>query len=98
MNLRQLAWRAVAAGVIATPGCYAYADPDVGYADVTSAPVEIEESPSVYYEGRPVFLYGDRWWYRDGRGWRYYRREPAELHRQRPFARRVPRGPRNERR
>jgi hypothetical protein len=97
MSLRHLAWGAVACAVIAAPGCYAYAEPDVGYADLSSAPVGIEEYPSVYYEGRPVYLSGDRWWYRDGRGWRYYRREPAELHRQRANARRV-RGPREERR
>jgi hypothetical protein len=78
-----------AAGIIATAssafaGCYATAErPSVDYAETTAAPVEIETYPSVTYLGQPVYLYGDRWWYRRGGRWTYYRDEPAELRRQR---------------
>jgi hypothetical protein len=33
-----------------------------------------------YYEGRPVYLYNGRWFYRDVHGWNYYRTEPWYLH------------------
>ncbi len=33
----------------------------------------------VYYEGRAAYWYGNRWYYRDGREWRYYREEPEHL-------------------
>jgi hypothetical protein len=66
------------------PGCYAQAGP--GYADVTSAPVpvapsvQIETYPSTTYEGRTVYLYQDRWYYRDGPRWSYYHDEPRPLY------------------
>jgi hypothetical protein len=82
---------AAALAAAATTGCYAYAEPDVGYAEVTSAPVDIETYPSVTYEGRPVYLYQDRFWYRDGGRWAYYRSEPEALHRQRAYVQRAPR-------
>jgi hypothetical protein len=33
-----------------------------------------------YFEGRPVYLYNNNWYYRDEHGWNYYRTEPAYLH------------------
>ncbi len=51
----------------------------VGYVEVTSAPLDVAYAPQVVYEGRTVYLSGDRWYYRDGSHWRYYRREPAPL-------------------
>jgi hypothetical protein len=33
----------------------------------------------VYFEGRPVYWYGGRWFYRDGRAWRSYHEEPGWL-------------------
>jgi hypothetical protein len=33
----------------------------------------------VYYEGRPAYWYGNRWYYRDGRNWHSYREEPSYL-------------------
>jgi hypothetical protein len=76
----------------AVTGCYAHVDPEpVGYADVTSAPVDIETYPSVVYDGQPVYFYGDHWWHRDGGRWSYYHDEPAELHRQREVVLRSPR-------
>jgi hypothetical protein len=47
---------------------------------ITSAPVaDIELYPNTIYEGRTVYLYNDRWYYRDGAAWRYYDREPPAL-------------------
>lgn len=33
----------------------------------------------VYYEGRPAYYYGNRWYYRDGARWGVYGTEPAYL-------------------
>ena len=88
---------------LALGGCYAYAEPPTIYASASEAPVEIDVQtyPRTYYEGRPVYLYRDRWHYRSGNRWQYYRTEPAELRRQRgrvqqaPPARHDDRGPRS---
>jgi hypothetical protein len=94
---------ALAVALGALPGCYATLDDPppvvvhpaapvaIGFAEVTSAPVDIETYPSVVYEGRPTYFYGDRWWYRDGARWSSYQSEPSELHRQREFVQRAPR-------
>ena len=34
----------------------------------------------VYYEGHAAYWYRNRWYYRDGRSWRYYHEEPHYLH------------------
>ena len=34
----------------------------------------------VYFEGRPAYWWGGRWYYRDGPGWRFYGAEPGYLH------------------
>jgi hypothetical protein len=82
---------AVAAAVI--PGCYAETDPDIGYADITAAPVDVAVSPAIVYAGHPTYYAGGRWWYRDGGGrWAYYRHEPRELVRRRPVVRGAVRG------
>ena len=39
----------------------------------------VASTAPVYYEGRPAYFYGDRWYYRDGGGWGYYRNEPEYL-------------------
>jgi hypothetical protein len=39
----------------------------------------IATTEPVYFEGRPAYWYGDRWYYRDGGSWRHYRDEPAHL-------------------
>ena len=62
-------------------GCYAEATP--GEVTVTSAPVDIEASPTVVYEGRPVYWYSGRWYYRDRDRWHYYYHEPRGLWRHR---------------
>ena len=45
-----------------------------------SPPAEfIATASPVYYEGHAAYWYGNRWYYRDGRAWRFYRDEPAHL-------------------
>lgn len=67
-------------------GCLAWAglgSPSVAsaqfYVEVHTAPPHIEEYPSTYYEGRPVYYYDNHWYYRRGPGWAYYRDEPRPL-------------------
>ncbi len=75
-------------------GCYAQAQESVGpppaVAVTSGTPETIEGSPSVVYEGRPVYLYQDHWYYRDGNRWDYYRDEPAQLREHRARLRTVP--------
>ena len=66
----------------------------VGYAEITSVPVDIESRPYVIYEGRPTYHVDDRWVYRDRGRWVYYRTEPRELYRQREYIQQAPRAPR----
>ncbi len=57
-------------------------DGDVVY--VQGPPVvEIETYPSVVYGGLSVYYVDGLWYQRGPRGWAYFRREPAELDRQR---------------
>jgi hypothetical protein len=39
----------------------------------------IATTTPVYFEGRPAYWWGDRWYYRQGRSWRTYREEPGYL-------------------
>jgi len=73
-------------------GCYAYVEPEVVYAEPVDVPphVDIHVYPQAYYAGHVVFLYQDRWYYRDGPRWVYFRREPPELLRQRRFVSQAP--------
>ncbi|HXN31059.1 MAG TPA: hypothetical protein VN894_04325 [Polyangiaceae bacterium] len=59
----------------AYPGGYDYAEypPDAYLA--TTEPV--------YFEGRASYWYGGRWYYRSGRGWNHYEREPPALYQRR---------------
>ena len=83
-----------------TAGCYddfmydAHADVEAedygagGYADNDYPPDEfIVSAEPQYYEGRPAYFYHNRWFYRDGARWGYYRSEPAALSRFRAQAR-----------
>lgn len=61
-------------------GAWTVTTEPVGVVTITSAPVaDIEVYPNTVYEGRTVYLYDDRWYYRDGSEWRYYRQEPPPL-------------------
>jgi hypothetical protein len=39
----------------------------------------IATAAPVYHEGRAAYWYRNRWYYREGRNWRYYHEEPAFL-------------------
>lgn len=84
----------VATAGTTTSGCYVTArEPEPVYAttEVTSAPVaDIERYPHAVYEGRTVYLYRDRWYYRDGSRWQYYRNEPPTLIRHRNYVQSAP--------
>jgi hypothetical protein len=40
---------------------------------------DVEVYPAYVYGGTNVYFIGDRWYYRDGARWAYYREEPREL-------------------
>jgi hypothetical protein len=42
-------------------------------------PAFVATTTPEYYEGRPVYYHHDNWYYRDHRGWNYYRTEPRYL-------------------
>jgi hypothetical protein len=74
----------------AVAGCYGEVTTPAGATQVTAAPVDatatdlppdadIDVAPQVMYEGRPTYFYHDRWYYRDGSNWSYYRQEPGAL-------------------
>ncbi len=70
----------------AVSGCYAEATTgaDVEYV----APVaDVEVYPHEYYDGHVVYLVNDRWYYRDGPHWVYYRTEPHPLYERRAVIR-----------
>ncbi len=80
-----------ASSPMAIGGCTVRAQGEpVGYAEVNSAPVDIETRHRATYEGRPVYFYRDHWYYRDGSRWNYYRQEPPALYRQRPYVQEAP--------
>jgi hypothetical protein len=74
-------------------GCTVTPTPVVGYATISSGPIDIEAYPSTFYEGRRVYLYHDAWWFRDNGRWAYYRSEPPELFRQRRYVQVAPPAP-----
>jgi hypothetical protein len=73
-------------------GCAAEvsAQPDPVYVTADTVPVNVETSPSVVYEGHPTYFVNNRWYYRNGSSWVYYRHEPQELVRQRSYVQRAP--------
>ena len=79
--LRFLATVTVASAAVLA-GC-AHDYQTASYAETTSAPVAIEKSPSVSYEGRPVYLVEDKWYFREGSQWRYFLEEPPPLRKRR---------------
>jgi hypothetical protein len=67
------AWAATGCGVevgAEYPGTYAGDYPPDGY---------IATTEPVYFDGHPAYWWGNRWYYRDGGGWRHYDREPPAL-------------------
>jgi hypothetical protein len=63
-----------------------------------TVPVNIETYPYTEYEGRRVYLWGDRWYYRSGNRWSYYRSEPETLRRYRATRQAAPPARHEERR
>ena len=63
---------------VGSSGCYAEARTS-GVVTAEYAPAHVEVYPSEYYDGRVVYLVGDRWYYQSGPHWVYYQREPAVL-------------------
>jgi hypothetical protein len=84
---------ALIAALFATPltACYAEVEPDTAYAEADFTPVAIETYPHGHYEGHDVYFVNDRWYYRSGPHWVYYRHEPAPLVRSRTYVQRAPR-------
>jgi hypothetical protein len=46
---------------------------------VIPPPAFIATATPVYFEGRPAYWWGGRWYFRDGGAWRFYHDEPAYL-------------------
>jgi hypothetical protein len=84
---------ALLAGVPCVTGCVAEVQPEPAYVvtETDQVPPTIVESPMVVYEGQPVYLYRDRWYFRHGNHWDYYRSnaEPPAL-RQRRYVQAAP--------
>src|SRR3954454_4367227 len=79
----------VMAATCALTGCYAEATTG---AEVEYAPpvANVEVYPHEYYDGRVVYLVNDRWYYREGPHWVYYRSEPPVLYERRTVIRTQP--------
>ena len=69
----------LSAMLAATPGCI----PFIGYDDDYPPDAYIATTAPVYFEGRPMYWYGNRWSYREGGRWNHYDREPAGLYQRR---------------
>lgn len=96
MNLLRASFAVVTiAAAAATSGCYAGVETDSAYAEAEPMPADITVYPHTEYEGRTVYYYRDRWYYRgDGGRWAYYRSEPAPLYRHRTYVQAAPPAPR----
>ena len=94
LDLRSWTVAATAALSLTCASCaahvYTSAPPEPVYLTSESVPVDIETYPSTVYEGRNVYLYSDRWYYRDRDRWVYYRTEPEQLRRHRQFIQQAP--------
>lgn len=77
----------LAASLALTSGCYASVSSEPAYVETTYEPVQVYAHPSTQYDGRVVYLVDDRWYYRDGPTWYYYRAEPAPLVERRVYLR-----------
>lgn len=83
-------------GALSLSGCMAEVRSEPAYAEVDYVPADIEVYPHTVYEGETVYYVGDRWYYRRGPHWVYYRQEPAGLTRYRARMEQAPRAPRRE--
>ncbi len=67
-------------GTTAATGCAAEVTAEPAY---YPPPAYVAGISPVYYGGRPAYYYNDRWYFRTGGGWGYYRNEPQYLYQQR---------------
>jgi hypothetical protein len=75
-------------GAVSILGCAAQVQPmEIEYAP---APVYVEQQPYVVYEGVPTYYWEGRWYRRTPAGWGYFRVEPYELRRHRPYVQQAP--------
>jgi hypothetical protein len=81
---------ALAAAFALPTGCYASVSSEPAYVETTHEPVHVYSRPYTRYDGRVVYLVDDRWYYRDGPTWYYYRTEPAPLVERRVYLREHP--------
>src|SRR5437762_12424724 len=79
-----------ALAIACATGCVARVQP-AAYVDATYVPGDIETYPHTAWEGRVVYLYGDRWYFHDGPRWAYLREEPPYLYRHRTYVVAAPR-------
>ena len=84
----------LAAALVILAACSVTTEP--AYAEVETAPPNIETYPQTVYEGRTVYLVNEHWYYRHGNHWAYYRQEPEYLVRQRSTVRHAPPAPARE--
>jgi hypothetical protein len=61
-------------------GCYGSSS---GFVEAEYVPARVETYPHAHYQGRVVYLIGDRWYVRNGGVWFYYPTEPSYLYRYR---------------
>jgi hypothetical protein len=89
---------AIAGIVVLLAGCTVTGTTEpVGYAEVTSVPVDVYYGyPQTTYDGRTVYWVDNRWIYRDRDRWLYYRTEPPPLYHYRQTVRQAPPAPRYE--
>jgi hypothetical protein len=57
---------------------------------VDAPPVDVQSYPHTEYEGRTTYYVNGRWYYPHGSRWYYYRHEPVELGRRRPYVQQAP--------
>ncbi len=82
MNSRSTWLKAAAIGVMvwgttAATGCAAEVVAEPAY---YPPPAYLAATTPVDFEGRPAYWYNDRWYFRSGPGWGYYRSEPRYLY------------------
>ena len=69
----------------APAGAYPAPVEDDAIVYVDTVPPNIEAYPHYAYDGGDAYYVEGRWYRRGPRGWGYYRQEPPQLARQRPF-------------
>jgi hypothetical protein len=66
--------------LLALSGCYGTSS---AFVEAEYVPAHVHTYPHAHYDGRVVYLIGDRWYVRDRGVWFYFRTEPSYLYRYR---------------